>query len=411
MALERGLLSLQVRPDHPDFLDLPWGAPLAGWIRDCPRVVQLPRGLSRHEVVFIGYESAIFALKELPPEAGRREYDLLRQFEDRRLPAVTPVGLARVSDGDGRCEVLITRYLDGSLPYRELFVHRGLERYRARLLDAMAGLLVRLHVAGCFWGDCSLSNTLFRRDAGELQAFLVDAETSEVHDSVSDGQRELDISIMEENVGGELADLAAQPGAGLIPDGHDTGVNIRGRYLSLWSEINREVPIRADEGYRIHERIRALNQLGFSVDQVELVAAGDGSQLRMRTIVTDRDYHRHQLHSLTGVVAAERQASLMLQEIRELKALLSRQLDRSVPMSVAAFRWLEERYRPTVRHLGSLVQGHTDVPELYCQVLEHKWFLSERAARDVGLAVAAKDYRRRFPHAPTPLSPRAEVVE
>lgn len=51
----------------------------------------------------------------------------------------------------------------------------SLERYRDHLLDAISGLLVQLHLAGTFWGDCSLSNTLFRRDAGALQAYLVDA--------------------------------------------------------------------------------------------------------------------------------------------------------------------------------------------------------------------------------------------
>ena len=77
--------------------------------------------------------------------------------------------------------VLITRFLDRSLPYRSLFMRSSLVRYRDHLLDAMAGLMVQLHLNGVYWGDCSLSNTLFRRDAGTLQAYLVDAETSEVY--------------------------------------------------------------------------------------------------------------------------------------------------------------------------------------------------------------------------------------
>ena len=43
-------------------------------------------------------------------------------------------------------------------------------------------LLVRLHLVGFWWGDVSLSNTLFRRDAGAFAAYLVDAETGELHD-------------------------------------------------------------------------------------------------------------------------------------------------------------------------------------------------------------------------------------
>ena len=80
---------------------------------------------------------------------------------------------------------------------------------RARLLDSLAELFVRLHLAGFYWGDCSLSNTLFRRDAGALAAYLVDAETGELHERLSPGQRDYDITIATENIAGELFDLQA----------------------------------------------------------------------------------------------------------------------------------------------------------------------------------------------------------
>jgi hypothetical protein len=287
----------------------------------------------------------------------------------------------------------------------------GLERYRERLLDAMAILLVRLHLGGFFWGDCSLSNILFRRDAGELQAYAVDAETSELHTALSDGQRKLDLLILEENVAGDLSDLAVVVPLPPTLDVFDTSRIIRQRYEQLWHEINKEILISPAESYRIHERIRALNSLGFSVGEVDLVASGDGSQLRMRTLVADREYHRHQIHSLIGIVAEEKQATLLLNEIHELKATLSRRLDRSVPQSVAAFRWLEERFTPTVSRLQEQLGPDADEAELYCQVLEHKWFLSERALRDVGLEAALADYvrlRRQQPASPPIPSVTAE---
>src|SRR5437879_96828 len=195
-----GLIAIHVREGHPDFIDLPWHLPLAEWANASERVVEMERGLSRHQVVFVEYGSGLYALKELPPALAEREYGLLRGMEDRRLPAVTAAGHARAAvkggegdgeggdGGEGENGILITRFLDASLPYRTLFMNKGLERYRERLLDAMAGLLVRLHLAGFYWGDCSLSNTLFRRDAGELQAYAVDFETSEQHEKLSDGQ-------------------------------------------------------------------------------------------------------------------------------------------------------------------------------------------------------------------------------
>ncbi len=392
-----GLLALQLRPNHPDFLDLPWRLPLARWAGACPRLTEVQRGLSRHEVVFVGYRSAIYAAKELPVGNAEREYDMLLELEARELPAVTPVGHARVRHEDGEeSSVLLTRYLESSVPYRTLFQNPGLVRYRDRLLDAMAGLLVRLHLAGFYWGDCSLSNTLFRRDAGELRAFLVDAETTERYDTLGDGPRRQDLMILDENIAGDLSDLemlSELPGS---LDAFETGTRIRERYEQLWGEITREEIVAPGEQWRIQDRIRKLNAMGFSVGEVGLEAAGDGDRLRMRTIVTDRDYHRHEFHNLTGLVAGERQSERMLNEIREMRATLGRKLGRSVSLSEAAFHWQRERWDPAMKALAPAIGSAEDRAELYCQILEHKWFLSERAQRDVGIEAAMADYIEKF---------------
>ena len=213
------------------------------------------------------------------------------------------------------------------------------------MLDALAGLFVRLHLAGFYWGDCSLSNTLFRRDAGELRAFLVDAETTEHHDTLGDGPRRQDLMILEENIAGDLCDLemrAELPGS---LDAYATGTHIRERYEQLWAEVTREEFVVPGEQWRIQDRIRKLNALGFSVGEVEFIATGEGDRLRMRAIVTDRDYHRHQFHGVAGMLVEERQAEMMLNEIRELKATLTREMNRSVPFSVAALADDVERFR------------------------------------------------------------------
>lgn len=396
MAVSNGIIAIQVRPGDPDFLDLPWNLPLVRWPGPCSRIVEVQRGVSRHEVLFVQYQRAVYAVKELPPELGEREYGALRWLEDHGLPAVVAAGHARVRTDEGEASILLTRFLDGSLPYRTLFEQAGLETYRKRLIDAMAGLLVRLHVGGFYWGDCSLSNTLFRRDAGELQAYLVDAETSEMHERLSDGQRRHDMDILEENVTGDIADVAAMLGVTLPEELERTGADVRSRYECLWSEITREENLAASENWKIHERIRALNDLGFTVGEVELQATGDGSRLRMRTIVTDRDYHRHLLHAHTGLVAEDRQAALMVGEIQELRATLERAENRSVPLSIAAYRWLTERYQVAAGRLAPLVGPGGDAAEVYCQMLEHKWYLSERAKRDVGHERAIEDLVKRL---------------
>lgn len=387
-----------------DFQDLPWGLPFPEWSGKCTRLEDAPRGVSRHPVLFVNYSGHLFALKEMPPKIARSEYEILTQLEALKLPSVTPVGVVTTQTERGIAGVLITRYLDQSLPYRSLFQQKGLTLYRQHLLDAIAGLMVQLHLAGVYWGDCSLSNTLFRRDAGALRAYLVDAETSEYFpQDLSPLLRFQDLEIMEENVNGELLDLKAQeiafptnaPGDLGVPGGN-TGAYIRLRYQRLWEEITHEDIINPDEHYRIQERIRCLNDLGFSVGDVALTPTENGDQLRLRVVVTDRNFHQLQLYGLTGLMAEEMQACKMMNEIQELKATLSRENNRSTPLSVVSYHWLEKVYGPVVNQLQPLVNDDTSPAELYCQVLENKWYLSERSRQDVGHQAAVDDLLLRF---------------
>jgi hypothetical protein len=233
--------SLVVRPGAPDFLGLPWEQSLSNW--QSSRLLDVERTIHRHVVRCVDYDGRLYALKELPRRLAGREYGLLRHLEGKSVFVVQAIGIvnrfrrmraARLSPDWDSDAVLITRYVDFSLPYRSLFTLRD------QLLGALTGLLVHLHMAGFFWGDCSLSNILFRRDAGALTAYLVDAETGEVHANLSDGQRCYDLAIAEENVAGEFMDLAA---AGSLPEDWDaieTAGEIPDRYRQLWSQLTGE---------------------------------------------------------------------------------------------------------------------------------------------------------------------------
>ncbi len=389
---------ITLRPGVPDFLDLPWDLPLAEWEGQVARLEEVPRGLSRHPVVFVNYGGVLYAVKELHLGSAEREYQVLLLAQEAHLPSVVPAGFAETNTRLGRRSILITRFLENSLPYRMLFMSQGFERYRMHLLDAIAGLLVQLHLAGFYWGDCSLSNTLFRRDAGALQAYLVDAETAEYHEGYfSPTLRFHDLQIMSENLSVELKDLQA---SGLLINmdvpAAEAGRYIQRRYQQLWAEITHEDTIQPNEHYHIQDRIRALNELGYSVGNVELATLENGSQLRLRVFVTDRNFHRDQLNNLTGLDVEEMQARKMMNEIQEERATQSQSNNRSVPLSVAAFHWLENVYAPVVARLQPLVDPNMTTAELYCQVLEHKWFLSERAQRDVGHQAATDDYLEKF---------------
>ncbi len=390
-------LKINIRPGYPDFSDLPWHLPLIDWPGRCSRIEEVPKGPSRHTVLFVNYSGRLFALKELPVDLAEQEYHLLSKMDEVRIPAVAPVGFVRRRMANIFDSILITRYLDYSIPFRTLFMSSSLTRYRDHLLDAIASLLVQLHLGDLYWGDCSLANALFRRDAGALRAYLVDAETAEYFPKdIPALMRHQELEIMEENINGELSDLNAEGYlSGEIPY-VDVGSYIRLRYQLLWEEISREDIISPQENYRIQERIRSLNDLGFSVGDVELLQTADGNQLRLRAIVSDRNFHHDQLLNLTGIDAEEQQAQKMMNEIQELKATLSQQNNRSTPLSAAAYYWQKNIYEPTIQRLKPSIKPDMGEAELYCQVLEHKWYLSEKSRQDVGHQAATEDYLKNF---------------
>jgi len=392
--------SIWLRKGSPDLTALPWTLPFDQWANRCDALVDVTRGISRHPVLFVNILGEVYALKELPAGVAEKEYQALSRLEEQRLPAVIPVGYVQINPKDAVRSILITNHLEYSIPYRSLLQSRGLVTYREHFLDAISSLLVQMHLAGVYWGDCSLSNTLYRRDAGTLQAYLVDAETVEFFpDYFPPSYRHQELDIMEENINGELEELHTLIQS--LPDAayHDVGAYIRLRYQKLWEEITRESIIYPTEQYLIQERIQALNALGYSVGEVELHPTQIGNQLRFRVVVTDRNYHRDHLINLTGLEAEEMQARKLINEINETRALLSSREDRSVPISVASYHWLTNIYQPTLSSLKPLIRPDINLPELYCQVLEHKWYLSEKAHRDVGHQIAAQDYLENY--APT----------
>jgi tRNA A-37 threonylcarbamoyl transferase component Bud32 len=386
-------------------LSLPWREPIETWQDD--RLVEIrQRGISRHVVRFVAEGGQVYALKELDERLARREYHLLRRLRDLGIPAVEVLGVVVDRPGDLDA-VLVTRFLDHSISYRALFANPRGGQPTDKLLDAMVELLARLHLAGFMWGDCSLSNTLFLLDAGALAAHLVDAETSELHDRLSDGKRAYDVDLAFERVGGELFDLQA---GGLLPADVDpvaVAEEIPRRYEALWSELTREdTLLPSEQRYRIAERLRRLNELGFDVDEVELIDAGDGSnKLRMRTRVAEPGHHRRLLFTRTGLSAQENQARRLLNDIASYRSHLERSGGRPVPLAVAANKWLSEVYDPVVRAIPEPLRDRLDPVEIFHEILEHRWFLSERAGRDIGTTAAREDYFARvLPRVPGDLT-------
>ncbi len=383
-------MALRATTTEPDLLFLPWGVPLERWPADV--TVALPRGISRHTVRFVRVNDAIFAVKEIEESFARHEYDVLFDLGRLGAPCVVPVGVIAgrtdAETGEPLPAALATRHLSYSLPYRALFSQHLSQGMGDRLLDALVALLVRVHLLGFAWNDCSLSNTLFRRDAGAFAAYLVDAETGELRPSLSRGQRAYDIDTACMNVMGELMDLQA---GGLVPaelDPAEVGDDLRRRYEHLWMTLTEPVVVSGTDRRQVHTLLRTLNGLGFDVAELTAEASPDGSMIHVQPKVVDAGHHRRRMLQLTGLDMQENQARRLLNDLDSYRLVFGPDEDEQV----MAHRWVQGTYEEILRRIPPALRGKREAPELVHAVLEHRWYSSERAGGDVGLEWAIDDF-------------------
>lgn len=415
-SFDAGRITMRFREGKQSFLEMPWDQPLARWSRDDAEFVDLPVGASRHTVRFVVADDGIIALKELPLAVGQKEYEVMRELEARGAPSVKAFGLVTRSGDESA--IILTRYLARSFQFRRLFsrLPEGESRYRDQLLDAMTGLLVELHRMGVFWGDCSLANTLLMRDGQRLQAYLVDAETSETHEQLSSGQRDADLEIAVENVAGDLADLAVMNGRSIedADDDFEAALSLRDRYAGLWGVLHEDVTVHPDKRYRVDKRLHAINELGYVVDEVILEPGDHGTDdLRLRVAVAGRDYHSRRLRQLTGIEAGEGQSAILLNDVTAWAGMgwagdwdskegaTGRVLTRS-----DGARWTLEIFEPVVAQLIDTMGDDIDPVQAYCDLLEVRWLLSEAAGHDVGNDAAIRSMAKEE----TPAGSAAQMV-
>ena len=373
--------------------NMSWLKPLEDWPED-PGLTSM-RGISRHVVrlVRVGDRDIdVFAVKETVSEFANREYASLRELIRRQGPCVEPVAVI-----EGRLDVrgrelppaLVTRYLPFSLPYRVILSGSVTLHEITLMTNALALLLVKLHLLGFWWGDCSLSNTLFRRDASDYAAYLVDAETGEFHDLLSDGQREHDLEIVLFNVAAELEDLSI---GGVLHAGIDpirsSEVVIR-RYRRLWSALKEPQLLDPTDRHAVERAMRSLQDLGFAVEEVEVALDGAKGVLKFSPKLVAAGYHQHRIKDLLGLDVEELQAKRLLASFDRYRARESKPLP---TMEESSRRWLTEVYDHVLNQIPVALKGRVEPAQMFHEILEHRWYLGERAGKDLGLDFATDQY-------------------
>ena len=374
--------------------NLPWEKPLEEWPEDPSLTAQ--RGISRHIVRLVRStpdpESEIYAVKETVEEFATREYEALRELGLRGAPSVSQIAIVNgrlTPKGEELPCAIVTRFLPYSLPYRVVLSGDVTQHDITNMANALAYLLVRLHLLGFWWGDCSLSNTLFRRDADGFAAYLVDAETGEFQKNLSNGQREHDLELARFNVAAELEDLKL---AGVLFPAMDpirASESVITRYRKIWKALSEPQVLPANDRHAVERAMRSLQDIGFAVEEVDLQLAGDKSTLTFIPKLVAPNYHSLRLKELMGLETEEFQAKRILASFDRFR---SREISRTPDKHEAAQRWLHEVFNKVVGSVPPDLQGRIEDAQLFHEVLEHRWYLGEKAGIDVGLEKATADY-------------------
>jgi len=385
-----GSLNITAATVDPALLDLPWSLPLEVWPDET--IAALPKGISRHLVRFVHLSGYVVAIKETSAELARKEYDMLRTLQRLDIPCVDPIAVITnrtTPAGEALESSLVTRHLKFSLPYRALFSQTLRPDTATRLVDALAVLLVRLHVVGFFWGDVSLSNTLFRRDAGAFAAYLVDAETGQLYDGLSNGQRENDLEIARVNIAGELFDLQAGGKMAEEVDPIAISDGIVAQYRTLWKELTGSEQFDSSERWRINDRVQRLNDLGFDIEELAIKTDETGTKVRIQPKVVDAGHHSRRLLRLTGLDAQENQARRLLNDLDSYTASFGKQ---ALDEEVVAHEWAQRVFEPVIRAIPKELKGRLEPAEIFHQLLDHRWYMSQNEGRDIPLAEAVSSY-------------------
>ena len=373
---------------------LPWHLPLEEWPED--PILAEKRGISRHVVRLVRAsddpDAEVYAVKETVSEFANREYVILRQLSQMNAPCVEQVAVVEGrTDAQGEelpCAI-VTRFLPYSLPYRVLLSGAVTPHEITTMASGLALLLVRLHLLGFWWGDCSLSNTLFRRDAEGFAAYLVDAETGEFQKSLSDGQREHDLEIVHFNVAAELEDLAL---SGVLYPGMEparAAEAVIRRYRRIWAALKEPQLLDPKDRHAVERAMRQLHDLGFAVEEVAVTIDGDTQLLSFQPKLVAAGYHTQRLRELMGLETEELQAKRLLASFDRYRA---RENKPTISTQEMAKQWLSEVFETVISRVPIDLRGRVERAQMFHEILENRWYLSEKVGYDVGLEEAADNY-------------------
>jgi hypothetical protein len=108
--------------------------------------------------------------------------------------------------------------------------------------------------------------------------------------------------------------------------------------------------------------------------------------------VVEAGHHQRRLFELTGLRVQENQARTLLGDLARFKAKWESGTGAPVPDDLAARSWLDQKFYGTLRLVPAELRGKLSDAEMFHEISEHRWLLSEQRGEDVGRAAAVTSY-------------------
>jgi len=98
------------------------------------------------------------------------------------------------------------------------------------------------------------------------------------------------------------------------------------------------------------------------------------------------------VYALTGLRVQENQARQILSDLTRFRAKWIEGVGHDIPEDLAARRWLDEKFYGVLSMVPPKLRRKLPDAELFHEISEHRWLMSEQLGQDVGRQAAVQDY-------------------
>ena len=366
--------------------NFPWMSEIESW--ENYHFIERRKGESRHTLFFLRTDKGDIVIKRTSSESAEKEFYVYKRLISMGIPTIVPIGFVKKQKNEAGEGYLLTLYEKGALPESHIMNLLRDKRHRDLVWNSVVALLAVMHLKGIFWGDPSLDNILIKFYKTKVEALLIDTETVKFYDYLSPqkGQEDLDRlfdSLFAYSFTNDMVDEKMF---------EERKEYIFERYNKLKKLLSNEIEAGEEEYFKLIKRVDDLFLLGYTIKPERI---SPKLKIMFKPVTPRKGWFVQMLEDMLGVSFTPEQAKKIFKEILRHRYWMSKNEGQDVRIGEAARDWYQHRFLPVKRIFKQYFPGENPV-KIYLEILDHKWFMSEKAGKDVGIVEAAKDYSKRF---------------